>query len=152
MKTIFRDFTTFFFMRQIIFGFIQKVFDPVIIDKIFFRNKEIQKFFLIICQQKRTTAHNIKRAERNTGAYAPQRNIQIDFGMFKYMRFPGPGTVYMQQDIKFLLPVKIGDTITATVALDKIINPEKGILELLTEVYNQNGEKVISGKAIVKAP
>ena len=68
------------------------------------------------------------------------------------MRFPGPGTVYMQQDIKFLLPVKIGDTITATVALDKIINPEKGILELLTEVYNQNGEKVISGKAIVKAP
>lgn len=68
------------------------------------------------------------------------------------MHFPGPGTIYMQQDIKFLLPVKIGDTITATVVLDKIINSEKGILELLTEVYKQSGEKVITGKAIVKAP
>lgn len=68
------------------------------------------------------------------------------------MHFPGPGTIYMQQDIKFLLPVKINDTVTATITLAKIISPEKSILELMTEVYNQNGEKVITGKAIVKAP
>lgn len=68
------------------------------------------------------------------------------------MYFPGPGTIYMQQDTRFLLPVRIGDTVTATVTLAKIINPEKGILELLTEAFNQNGEKNITGKAIVKAP
>ena len=68
------------------------------------------------------------------------------------MQFPGPGTIYMQQDTKFLAPVKIGDTVTAIVTLSKIINTEKCILELTTEVFNQNNEKVITGKAVVKAP
>ena len=54
------------------------------------------------------------------------------------MQFPGPGTIYMQQDTKFLAPVKIGDTVTAIVTLSKIINTEKCILELTTEVFNQN--------------
>lgn len=68
------------------------------------------------------------------------------------MQFPGPGTIYMQQDTKFLAPVKIGDTVTAIVTLSEVINEEKRILGLTTEVFNQNNEKVITGKAVVKAP
>lgn len=30
-------------------------------------------------------------------------------------RLPGPGTIYLSQDLRFLLPVGIGDTITTTV-------------------------------------
>lgn len=68
------------------------------------------------------------------------------------MRLPGPGTIYMEQDVKFLKPVKIGDTVTAEVTVEEVINPEKRILRLLTEAYNQKNEKVITGYAVVKAP
>lgn len=68
------------------------------------------------------------------------------------MKFPGPGTIYMGQDVKFLAPVMIGDTVTAVVTLNNIINEEKRVLELLTEVFKQDGTLVITGKAIVKAP
>jgi 3-hydroxybutyryl-CoA dehydratase len=68
------------------------------------------------------------------------------------MQLPGPGTIYMEQDTEFLKPVKIGDTVTAIVTLEKVLNEEKGILELRTEVYNQHEEKVINGRAVVKAP
>ena len=68
------------------------------------------------------------------------------------MKFPGPGTIYMEQDVKFLAPVKIGDTVTAVVTLVEIISEEKRVLRLTTDVFNQEQKKVISGEAIVKAP
>ena len=68
------------------------------------------------------------------------------------MKLPGPGTVYVQQDSKYLKPVKIGDTITAVVTLKSVINREKGILELGTEAFNQKQEKVVEGRAVVMAP
>lgn len=66
-------------------------------------------------------------------------------------KLPGEGTIYMEQDVKFLKPVKIGDTVTATVRIAEIINEEKGILKLDTVVKNQHGEEVITGFAVVKA-
>jgi len=66
------------------------------------------------------------------------------------MKMPGPGTIYMEQDTKFLKPVKIGDTVTAVVDIAEMINEEKGIWKLKTEAYNQNHEKVITGYAVVK--
>lgn len=68
------------------------------------------------------------------------------------MKLPGPGTIYMEQDAKFLKPVLIGDTITAEVSIEEIINQEKRVLRLKTEAYNQKREKVIDGYAVVKAP
>lgn len=67
-------------------------------------------------------------------------------------KLPGEGTIYMEQDVKFLKPVKIGDTVTANVEVIEFINEDKGIIKLDTFVVNQKGEKVISGYAIVKAP
>lgn len=68
------------------------------------------------------------------------------------MKLPGEGTIYLEQDVKFLKPVKIGDTVTAIVEIVEVINEEKRILKLDTKAENQWGEKVIDGYAIVKAP
>lgn len=68
------------------------------------------------------------------------------------MKLPGEGSIYMEQDVKFIQPVKIGDTITVTVTIEEILNRQKGILRLSTQAYNQMNEKVIDGYAIVKAP
>lgn len=66
------------------------------------------------------------------------------------MKLPGPGTIYMEQDSKFIKPVFLGDTIKATVEVQEILNENKGILKLNTVVYNQNDEMVLTGFAVVK--
>lgn len=66
------------------------------------------------------------------------------------MCIPGADAIYLGQTLKFLLPVKVGDTITATGEVTKII-PEKKIAYLKTTVINQNGDLVIEGEATVMA-
>ena len=68
------------------------------------------------------------------------------------MKLPGTGTIYMEQNLKFLKPVYIGDTITAQVEIAEILNLEKRIIKLNTIAFNQDMENVITGYAIVKAP
>ncbi len=68
------------------------------------------------------------------------------------MKLPGPGTIYMEQDMKFLKPVYIGDTVSARVEIAEVLNREKHVLRLRTQIKNQNGDIVIDGFAIVKAP
>lgn len=64
---------------------------------------------------------------------------------------PGPGTIYLGQTLKFVKPVFIGDTVTATVtAKEKIEAKNRLILD--TVVTNQKGEKVIVGEATVMPP
>ena len=61
---------------------------------------------------------------------------------------PGPGGIYLSQELRFLKPVFIGDTVTATVtAVERI--EEKNRLKMETIVTNQRGEQVISGFAWV---
>lgn len=66
-------------------------------------------------------------------------------------QFPGIGTIYCDQNLKFLKPVYIGDTITAIVMATKKDNEKRNIY-LDTRCVNQNNELVIEGSAIVKAP
>ncbi|WP_288221718.1 MaoC family dehydratase [uncultured Clostridium sp.] len=67
------------------------------------------------------------------------------------MNLPGPGTIYLSQDLKFTSPVKFGDTITATVeVIEKIEEKNRIILE--TICVNQRGEVVVKGKAMVMPP
>ena len=64
-------------------------------------------------------------------------------------KLPGPNTNYLAQEMKFLAPVKLGDTITAEVeVLEKIDKPK--ILKLKTTVRNQSGTAIIEGVATVK--
>lgn len=66
-------------------------------------------------------------------------------------KLPGPGTIYLAQDLRFLRPVGIGDTIIATLTVTEK-HVEKGDLVLDCRCTNQNGELVISGTARVRAP
>ncbi len=61
---------------------------------------------------------------------------------------PGNGSVYMKQDLKFLKPVFIDDTITATVEIVSV-RAERGIVTLKTTVRNQRDEIVADGEAMV---
>ena len=64
---------------------------------------------------------------------------------------PGPGTIYMGQELRFTKPVFVGDTITATITVAELI-PEKNRAKLETVCTNQDGEVVIKGMATVMPP
>ncbi|OCC22485.1 enoyl-CoA hydratase [Croceicoccus estronivorus] len=66
-------------------------------------------------------------------------------------QLPGPGTIYLGQDLRFLRPVAPGDTITATVTVTEK-RDEKHIVLFDTVCTNQQGDKVLSGTATVIAP
>ena len=66
-------------------------------------------------------------------------------------QLPGPGTIYMGQELRFTKPVYFGDTVTATCTVVERIE-EKNRLKLETVVVNQNGETVITGFATVMPP
>lgn len=66
-------------------------------------------------------------------------------------RLPGPGTVYLEQDFRFVKPVTAGDRITATVRVAQKI-PENRTVILETTCSNQKGEFVLTGTATVIAP
>jgi acyl dehydratase len=63
-------------------------------------------------------------------------------------RLPGPGAIYLSQDLKFLKPVKFGDLISARVEVLET-NPEKNRMRLSTVCANQRGEEVLIGEALV---
>ncbi|MDI6600398.1 MAG: MaoC family dehydratase [Thermoanaerobacteraceae bacterium] len=67
------------------------------------------------------------------------------------MKLPGPGTIYLSQELKFQRPVRIGDTIHAEVEVEEVIK-EKNRVVLKTTCKNQNDEVVLDGKAVVLAP
>jgi len=61
---------------------------------------------------------------------------------------PGPGGIYLSQKIDFMAPVYLGDTITAIVEVSSW-RPEKRIITLKTDVYNQDDKHVASGEAVM---
>ena len=66
-------------------------------------------------------------------------------------KLPGPGTIYMRQDLQFLAPVHIGDTISACVEVIEVI-PEKNRVKLKTYCVNQENTTVLDGEAMVSPP
>ncbi|WP_294925988.1 bifunctional enoyl-CoA hydratase/phosphate acetyltransferase [uncultured Paracoccus sp.] len=66
-------------------------------------------------------------------------------------RLPGPGTIHLEQQTRFLRPVSPGDTITATVEVQELIAQDKRV-RLRTLCTNQRGETVLDGTATVIAP
>ena len=64
---------------------------------------------------------------------------------------PGPGTLYMTQDLRFLKPVFIGDTLVARIEVVELMI-ERNRARLKTTCLNQHGEEVLNGEAWVKPP
>ncbi len=57
----------------------------------------------------------------------------------------------MKQELTFLAPVKIGDTITARVEVSEIIY-EKNRVRLRTTCTNHEGTVVLEGEALISPP
>jgi 3-hydroxybutyryl-CoA dehydratase len=66
-------------------------------------------------------------------------------------RLPGYGTIYIRQELNFLAPVRMGDTITARAEILEII-AEKNRVRLKTTCVNQDGTLVLDGEAVVSPP
>lgn len=66
-------------------------------------------------------------------------------------KLPGPGTIYLKQELSFLAPVKIGDTVTAKVEVKELI-PDKNRVVLRTVCTNQDGKEVLDGEALMMPP
>jgi 3-hydroxybutyryl-CoA dehydratase len=64
---------------------------------------------------------------------------------------PGHGTIYLSQEVKFLAPVRIGDTITAGVEVIELIS-EKNRAKFRTTCINQDGKLVVDGIAWAMPP
>jgi acyl dehydratase len=63
-------------------------------------------------------------------------------------QLPGPGAIYLTQSLKFVKPVRAGDTITARVTVLEVIQ-ERNRIRLQTVCVNQRNEEVLSGEAWV---
>lgn len=66
-------------------------------------------------------------------------------------KLPGPGTIYLSQQVDFKAPIYFGDTVTAVVEVEELI-PEKNRAILHTYCRNQEGVVVVEGKATVMPP
>ncbi len=66
-------------------------------------------------------------------------------------QLPGPGSIYLKQEIKFTAPVRFGDTITARAEVTDIAST-KNRVRLKTVCTNQDGDKVIDGEALISPP
>jgi 3-hydroxybutyryl-CoA dehydratase len=64
---------------------------------------------------------------------------------------PGPGSIYLGQELKFRLPVRIGDSLTAIVTVKEKNQKRKTVL-MECQVQNQHGKTVVHGDATVKPP
>ena len=65
-------------------------------------------------------------------------------------KLPGPGAIYMSQNLRFRAPVRAGDTVRATVTVKELI-PEKHRV-LLSTCCTVRDEVVIEGDALVALP
>lgn len=63
-------------------------------------------------------------------------------------RLPGPGAIYLSQDLRFLKPVKFDDVITTRVEVVEVLR-ERNRVRLRTACVNQRGEEVLAGEAVV---
>jgi 3-hydroxybutyryl-CoA dehydratase len=62
-------------------------------------------------------------------------------------RLPGPGSIYISQNLSFRRPVKLGETVCATVTIKEVLTSQRrAVLETVCEV---NGKVVVEGDAVV---
>lgn len=66
-------------------------------------------------------------------------------------KLPGPGTIYVKQELRFMAPVHMGDTITARAEVTEI-DVEKNRARLNTACTSQDGTVVLDGEALVSPP
>ncbi|MCF8130874.1 MAG: MaoC family dehydratase [Deltaproteobacteria bacterium] len=66
-------------------------------------------------------------------------------------KLPGAGTIYVKQELTFMAPVHMGDTITARVEVIEVIS-DKNRVRLRTYCVNQEETTILDGEALVSPP
>jgi acyl dehydratase len=111
------------------------------------------------------TANHVKMFAEMTGDYNPLHFDEAFVAKTKFKKLvvqgglttgilnalvatdmPGPGTVFLSQNWKFVAPVFIGDTITAE-AVVLSVHATKPVCQLDIKVKRQTGEVVLDGEA-----
>lgn len=111
------------------------------------------------------TANHVKMFAEMTGDYNPLHFDEAFVAKTKFKKLvvqgglttgilnalvatdmPGPGTVFLSQNWKFVAPVFIGDTITAE-AVVLSVHATKPVCQLSIKVTRQTGEAVLDGEA-----
>jgi 3-hydroxybutyryl-CoA dehydratase len=64
-------------------------------------------------------------------------------------RMPGPGTIYLAQNLSFMAPTYIGDKVSVSVTCTEI-RSDKPIAKLQTRVHREDGTLLVDGEAVVK--
>lgn len=62
---------------------------------------------------------------------------------------PGPGSIYLHQDLDFRKPIYIGEEVRAVVEITSI-KVEKSVVYLSTKCYNEKDEITVEGNAVIK--
>lgn len=65
-------------------------------------------------------------------------------------RLPGPGCLWMGQEMRFLAPVRIGETVQATATLEDVDRPRQRVR--LATTCRVDGKTVLDGSAMVWVP
>ena len=66
------------------------------------------------------------------------------------MKLPGPGCIYLSQNLEFKSPVHIGDEVTARVEIVEVVSEKR--LRMRTQCFNQDKVLVIDGEAMIVPP
>ena len=64
------------------------------------------------------------------------------------MDLPGPGSVFLEQRVRFLQPVRPGDTIVAALEVTRV-REDKPIVTLGASITNTHGVRVVEGELVV---
>ena len=65
-------------------------------------------------------------------------------------KLPGPGAIYLSQNLKFKAPVRCGDTVSATATITDIVTDKKRVVMLT--ICSVRNKVVLEGEAIVMVP
>jgi 3-hydroxybutyryl-CoA dehydratase len=72
--------------------------------------------------------------------------ISSFFSTLIAQEYPGPGSIYLKQELNFLKPCFIDDVINIVI---RLINREDYKYLLNTSVYNKDGKLIIDGTALI---
>lgn len=134
-----------------------RTFDEIVIGERCERVQQVTEQDLILFAAV-SGDHNPVHLDAEYAATTPFKG-QIAHGMFTgalisaalAMNLPGPGTVYLGQNLSFRKPVMINDTLTVVLEVTSK-HDSKPVVTLACTVTNQNDKVVATGEATVMAP
>lgn len=104
---------------------------------------------------RRFASADIAAWARLAGAEAPPDAVPEPLlgALFSYLlgvELPGFGTNWLKQDLRFLAPAPLEETLTATVEVTRL-RPEKHLVDLACRCDRADGTPVCEGRALVLA-